>query len=430
MGGATSHMKIQVFGCSHHTAPLSFREQVAFAQPDVDTALHELRREFPKVQAVLLSTCNRIELYCAASEDDAPNCHQWVDFLARFHGMDSRQIHANFYTLENRAAIRHLFLVASSLDSMVVGEPQIAAQVKYAYQAAAQHQIAGPMIHGLLQAALKTARRVAHETALHQHRVSVPRVAIADFARRVFDRFDDKRTLVIGAGGMAEETIKYLREQGAVHVTVVNRHVERAELLARRWQGQAAPWERLWESLAVADLVISTTGAPTTLVSLPEFLRIEPARNGRLLLILDLAVPRDFDPAIGDRPGVRLFSVDDLKAACDRNRRARDDEIPAAMLIVEEETEEFLSELRHRAIAPTILRLQQGWHAPKEAELERLFHKVPHLSEQARHTIRHSFDRLLGKLMHPPLESLRVQSRAGVPTDLLEAVDTLFQLKG
>ena len=189
---------------------------------------------------------------------------------------------------------------------------------------------------------------------------------------------------MIGAGEMAEETLKYLRQQGAVHVTVVNRHIERAEALAQRWQGQVVPWERLGEALAAADLVISTTGAPTTLVSLPQFLGIEPARNGRPLLILDLAVPRDFDPAIGDRPGVYLFSVDDLKAACDRNRRARDGEMPAALRIIEEETERFLAELRHRAVAPTIRRLQQGWQMPKEAELERLFHKLPQLNDRAR----------------------------------------------
>ena len=336
-------MKIQVFGCSHHTAPICVREQLAFGPTDVEVALSELRREFPAVEAVLLSTCNRVELYSAAADGDAPTCRQWVDFLARFHGMDASRILAHLYVREDRAAVRHLFLVASSLDSMVVGEPQILAQVKQAYQVADQQQAAGPMIHGMFQAALKTARRVANETALHQHRVSIPSVAIADFARQVFERFDDKQTLVIGAGEMAEETLKYLRQQGAVHVTVVNRHIERAEALARRWQGQVVPWERLWEALAAADLVISTTGAPTTLVSLPQFLRIEPARNGRPLLILDLAVPRDFDPAIGDRPGVYLFSVDDLKAACDRNQRARDGEMPAALRIVEEETERFLA---------------------------------------------------------------------------------------
>ncbi len=422
-------MKIQVFGCSHHTAPICIRERLAFGPTEVEIALSRLRSEFPAVEAVLLSTCNRVELYSAAIESEAPTCRQWVDFLARFHGTDSSRILSHIYAREDRTAVHHLFLVASSLDSMVVGEPQILAQVKQAYQVADQQQAAGPVIHALFQAALKTARRVANETSLHQHRVSIPSVAVADFARQIFERFDDKRALVIGAGEMAEETLKYLRQQGVVHVTVVNRHVERAEALAQRWQGQVMPWERLLEALTAADLVISTTGAPTTLVSLSQFLCIEAARNGRLLLILDLAVPRDFDPAIGDRAGVYLFSVDDLQAACDQNQRARDGEMPAARRIIEEESERFVAELYHRAVAPTIRRLQQEWQMPKEAELERLFHKLPQLSDRARHEIRNSFDRLVGKLIHPPLESLRAESRSGVPTALLNAVDTLFRLK-
>ena len=267
---------------------------------------------------------------------------------------------------------------------MVIGEPQILAQVKQAYQVASQQRAAGPAMHAMFQAAIKTARRVANETMLHQHRVSIPSVAIADFARQVFDCFDDKQTLVIGAGEMAEETLKYLRQQGAVHVTVVNRHIERAEALAERWQGYVLPWEQLWDALAAADLVISTTGAPTTLVSLPQFLRVEPARKGRPLVILDLAVPRDFDPAISERPGVYLASVDDLAAACDRNRLARDSEIPAALRIIEEESERFLADMHYRAVRPIICRLQREWQMPKEAELERLFQKLPQLSDRAR----------------------------------------------
>jgi glutamyl-tRNA reductase len=422
-------VKIRIFGCSHHSAPICVREQLAFGPSDVENALLQLRREFPAVEAVLLSTCNRVELYSAAADGDAPTCRQWVDFLACFHGMDASRIMAHTYEREDIAAVRHLFLVASSLDSMVVGEPQILAQVKQAYQVASQQQAAGPTIHGMFQAALKTARRVASETTLHQHRVSIPSVAIADFAAQIFERFDDKQTLVIGAGQMAEETLKYLRQQGAVSVTVVNRHIERAEALAKRWQGRAVAWEHLAGALAAADLVISTTGAPTAVVTLPQFLCIEPVRRGRVLLVLDLAVPRDFEPAIGDRPGVYLFSVDDLRAACERNQRARDGEMPAALRMIEEEAGRFLAEVCHRAVAPAIRRLQQGWSVPKEAEIDRLFGKLPQLNDRARDEIRQSFDRLVNKLLHPPLESLRTESRSGVPVALLDAVDTLFPAK-
>ncbi len=212
-------------------------------------------------------------------------------------------------------------------------------------------------------------------------------------------------------------------------VTVLNRHLDRATAVADRWHGLAAPWARLVEALIAADVVVSTTGSPTNIVSLPQFLRVEAARQGRPLLILDLAVPRDFDSTIGSRPGVCLVSIDDLKAVCEQNRRARDVEMPAALRIIEEESDAFLAKLRQRAVAPTIRRLQEGWQMPKEAELEQLFDRLPQLSQHARYEIRHAFDRLVGKLLHPPLESLRTESRGGAPGALLDAVDTLFQLK-
>ena len=215
-------------------------------------------------------------------------------------------------------AVQHLFTVAASLDSMVVGEPQILAQVKQAYQLATEEGSTGPLLHAAFQAALKAAKRVAGETTIQQRRVSIPSVAVADFAQQIFERFDDKHTLVIGAGEMAEETLRYLKDQGARDVTVVNRSPERALELAGRWGGRARPWDDLLAAMAEADLVISTTGAEEPIVTLEQFLTVEPRRHGRPLFILDLAVPRDFDPAIGDRPEVYLYSIDDLREACER----------------------------------------------------------------------------------------------------------------
>ena len=422
-------MKVQVVGLSHHNASLSLRERLAFSPEQTSFALSRLRGEFPEVEAVLLSTCNRVELYTATESAAAPTRPQVARFLARFHGLDPSEIEDRLYHRADEAAVRHLFTVASSLDSMVVGEPQILSQVKQAYQLAAEQQSTGPLMHAAFQAATKVARRVASETALQQRRVSIPSVAVADFAQQIFERFDDKNTLVIGAGEMAEETLRYLRDQGAGDVTVVNRRPERAEPLARRWHGRVLGWEHLPEALARADLVISTTGAEEPVITLEQFSPIEASRYGRPLFILDLAVPRDFDPAIGDRPGVYLYSIDDLRDTCDRNRQQREKELPAAMRIVRQETARFMADLHHRATGPVIRRLQKGWQKPKEEELRRLFNKLPELDEQARAEIRQSFDRLVNKLMHPPLESLRDESRHGIPNALLEALSKLFQLK-
>jgi glutamyl-tRNA reductase len=252
---------------------------------------------------------------------------------------------------------------------------------------------------------------------------------VADFAQQIFERFDNKHTVVIGAGEMAEETLRYLRDEGARHITVVNRHVERADQLAAEWNGRAVGWEQLTEALATADLVISTTGASEPIVTLEHFGRIERSRQPRPLFILDLAVPRDFEPAIGQRPDVYLYSIDDLQAACQRNRRDRDRELPAAMRIIEQETGRFMAEWYHRATKPLIQQLRQGWEKPKEEELRRLLNKLPELDDRAKEEIRRAFDRLVNKLLHPPLESLRDESRHGIPRTLLDALAKLFRLK-
>ena len=422
-------MLARVVGCSHHGTSIALRERLAFSREQLREALDHWRRVFPGVEAVLLSTCNRVEIYAATERETEPGLDQIAGFLARFHGLDPAEVVKHLYQYSDDAAVQHLFTVASSLDSMVLGETQILAQVKEAYQTATEQDNAGPLLHATFQAALRVAHRVAKETTIHQRRVSVPSVAVADFARQVFERFDDKHALVIGAGEMAEECLRYLRDEGIQRVTVINRHFDRAADLARRWEGQAAPWENLAASLAAADLVVSTTGATEPVVTADRFAAVEALRFQRPLLILDLAVPRDFEPSIGDRPNVYLYSIDDLQAVCRRNRAARDRELPSAMHIVEQETIRFMAKMRRHAVGPVIERLRQGWRKPKEEELERLLNKLPELDDRAREEIRRSFDRLVNKLLHPPLESLRDESREGVPRGLLDALARLFQLK-
>jgi glutamyl-tRNA reductase len=422
-------MKLQVIGCSHHGTSIAVRERLAFSPTQVAEALDEWRRVFPETEAVILSTCNRVEIYAATDGDDLPAFPQVAGFLGRFHGLEPDEILSHLYQLEDREAAKHLFSVACSLDSMVLGESQILAQVKQAYQLATEHESTGPLLHSAFQAALSTARRVAGETAIQQRHVSIPSVAVADFAQQIFERFDDKHTVVVGAGEMAEETLRYLQGQGARHITIVNRSPQRADELAEQWHGRAVLWDQLIEALATADLVISATGAGRPIVGLEQFARIERARQRHPLFILDLAVPRDFDPAIGDRPDVYLYSIDDLQAACERNRRYRDKELPAAGRIIEQETDGFMTDWYHRATGPLIQQLRAGWQKPKEEELRRLLNKLPQLDDHAREEIGRSFDRLINKLLHPPLESLRDEARHGIPDSLLEALAKLFKLK-
>jgi len=423
-------MKVQLVGCSHHHATLAVREQLAFTPVQAVEALERFRARFPLSEAVLLSTCNRMEFYTAAeTPQTGPSHTDVVEFLAHYHGLRWQDIFEDLFEREGDEAVLHLFTVASSLDSMVVGEPQILTQVKEAYELASKANTTGPTTNQVFQAALRVAKRVAHETSINEKRVSIPSVAVGDFAKQIFERFDDKKVLVIGAGEMAEETLRYLRDEGASHITVVNRSRARAEEVAARWQGKAADWDRLAEELTAADLVVSTTGASEPVVNVDQYRQIEPGRYQRPLFVLDLAVPRDFDPTIGDRLGVYLYSIDDLQQACQRNRQERENERPAAMAIIQEEAGRFMSGLNHRATGPIIKRLKEGWEAPKEDELRRLFNKLPQLDDRSRDEIRQSFDRLVNKLLHPPLESLRDEAHKGVPHGLLDALKHLFQIK-
>ena len=423
-------MTLAFVGGTHRTVPLALRERLAFSAEQAAEALGRFRDRFPGREVVLLSTCNRVELYAAGEEAAVPPpAEQLVSFLAECRGIDASVLAPVLARESDEAVVRHLFSVASGLDSMVLGEPQIVAQVKQAWALAQRQETTGPLTGGMFQAALRTAKRVASETALGRERLSIPSVAVADFARGVFERFDDKRVLVIGAGKMAHETLRYLREAGAHDIVVVNRTAERADRLAAGLGGRPGRFADLIAELAAADLVVSTTGASAPVVTADIFTRAEIAREGRPLVVLDLAVPRDFDPAIGARPGVWLYSIDDLGAACEANRRSRQGEMPAALAIVDEEARRFMGDLHHRSTAPVIEQLRAGWSETGDAELDRLFRRLPELDETARVEIRKAFERYAAKLLHSPLTSLRNESRSGPPHGLLDALKRLFDLK-
>ena len=424
-------MTLAFVGGTHRTVPLALRERLAFSAEQAAEALTRFRERFPGREGVLLSTCNRVEFYAACADADGPPPppDQLVSFLAECRGIDASLLTPVLAGDRDEAVVRHLFSVAAGLDSMVLGEPQIVAQVKQAWSLAQESRTSGPLTGEMFQAALRTAKRVATETALGRERLSIPSVAVADFASGVFERFDDKRVLLIGAGKMAAETLRYLRVAGARDVLIVNRTAGRAGDLAARLGARAGRFENLSAELAAADLVVSTTGATAPVVSLELFAEVELRRAGRPLVVLDLAVPRDFDPRIGQRPGVWLYSVDDLAAACAANRKSRQRELPAALTIIDEETQRFMGDLHHRSTAPVIERLRAGWNETGEAELDRLFRRLPGLDDASRAEIRQSFDRYAAKLLHPPLASLRSESRAGSPHGLLDALKRLFDLK-
>lgn len=424
-------MNLQMVGCSHKDAVVEFRERLAFSDEHVSRALQEFRSKFPAAELVLLSTCNRVELYVAAhQEKDCPSHSQIIEFLANQHNLPPDQLLNHVSHRSGNEVVEHLFTVAAALDSLVVGEAQILSQVKQAYDKATELGAAGPVTHTTFQTASRVAKRVQHETAIHRRRVSIPSVAVGEVAPEFFETLVDKRVLLIGAGEMGAETMRYLQDAGAQNITIVNRSQQRSIDLAQSLNAKSAPWEDLFKQMSQADLIVSTTGSTEPIVTLEQFREVHSARYERLLLILDLAVPRDFQPAIGELPGVYLYSVDDLQASADRNRREREKEWPKALKIINDEVQSFVASLGARATGPVIKQLREQAESIKQSELERLLKRLERADtpEKQQAEVTQAFDRLVNKLLHPPLASLRDDAESGHREGLLEALRRLFQL--
>jgi glutamyl-tRNA reductase len=377
---------------------------------------------------VLLSTCNRVELYTTAADDAELDRDAVAEFLADQHHLQPDEVVDQMIYRSGSEALEHLFTVAASLDSMVVGEAQILSQVKQAYDLACNTGSAGPLTHSVFQAANRAAKRVQQETSIHRRRVSVPSVAVGQVAFEVFDSLHNKRVILCGAGEMGEETLRYLKQAGASDICIVNRGYERAVALAKAFGVETALWDSLAEQVVDADLLIGTTSATEAILDEASFLPLHAKRQNRVLLVLDLAVPRDFDPAIGELSSVYLYGIDDLQTACERNRRERQKEWPKAKQIIAEETQRFMQAMNHRATGPVIQRLREQAQDLKNDELERLINKLQLGDPSVKTEIEKSFDRLINKLLHPPLASLRDDAAQGHRRGLLVALRHLFNL--
>ncbi len=425
-------MNLLALYCTHQTTPLAIRERLAFASRErIEQAYAELRRRIPGCEAVILSTCNRVELYLASPADDANQTrNQLAQFLSEFHQVPLDEFVGELQAASDSEAVWHLFEVISSLDSMVLGEPQIVNQVRQAYREAEEFGVCGPVVHSLFQSAIRVSGRVRSETKLAEGRVSIASVAVGDFAKRIFDNFGDKLVLIVGAGEMAEETLRYLKDAGVREIVVVNRSPERAERLAKEWGGRAEPWSDLDHWLGRADVIVSTTGADKPIVDVARFRKARAAVARHDAVILDLGAPRDFEPGVGNLDDVFLYDIDSLRRTCEENRHARVREIDHARRIVAEEQRRFMEEFHHRASGDVFARLMQDWHGISKEELGRLFNKLPHLTPKDREAIERSVERIVNKLLHPPLTVLKDEAREGTPHSLITALKRLFRLDG
>jgi glutamyl-tRNA reductase len=286
-------------------------------------------------------------------------------------------------------------------------------------------------MHAVFQHANRVAKRVGHETEIHTRRISVPSVAVSEMARDVFERFDDKKVLVIGSGEMGRETLPYLINEGAKSITIVNRSLENAQKLAEEFGVRSEPWDRLDANVIAADLIVSTTGATEPIITESRFRKLQTARNNRMLVVLDLAVPRDFEASIGRLPYVYLYSVDDLQVVCNRNRTFREQQLPKAKRIIKEEVERIVSDWKIRASGDTIRALRDRAAEIRTSELSRLFGKqsMQNASPEVQQEIEHAFDRLVNKILHQPLQSIRDVSQNEQRDSLVSALRWLFKIR-
>jgi glutamyl-tRNA reductase len=424
-------VKLLALGVDHRRAPAPVREALAFEGARRDEGLEALARAFPGGEFVVLSTCNRVEVYAAGDGSSIPTTGALIDFLAHFHDRAADDFAAHLVDHHDARAVAHLFKVAASLESLVLGEGQILGQVRDAYKAARARKTVGPILHAVFDHAIRVGKLVREQTGMDKGKLSVASVAV-DVARDVFDTFVDKTVLVIGAGKMGDLTLQHLSTLRPGSILITNRNPERAQAVADRWGGRVIPFERLEEALVEADLVVSTTAADRPIVDLATYARVQKARKNRLALILDIAIPRDFDPRIGDLEQVMLYNVDDLQGQAEQNRKNRQKGIDPALAIIERETEICLAALRHRTQAGVVLRqLGDYADAARLRELEALFARQPGLTQDQRDDIAHAFQRLQNQFLHHPRTALRTAASAEPaehPHPLLHAVKALFGL--
>jgi glutamyl-tRNA reductase len=401
-------------------------------------ALRTLRKTFPGHEFTIVSTCNRVELYSAIDADRIDATSRNVDgpelasFLARFHGVSADELRKYAVVHQGDGVVGHLFRVSSSVESVVLGEGQILGQVREAYRMAVSNQSVGWILHAVFQHALKVGKKVRETTGLGTGKLSVASVAV-DLAREVFDHFYDKTVLVIGAGKMAELTLTHLSALKPGKTVVINRSLPKARQLADRFGGTVLEYDRLNQALIDADLVVSTTASPQPIMDLETYNRIQRARRYRLALILDIALPRDFDDRIGQLDQVMLYNVDDLRAQVERTMAQRRGGLSAANRLIDTEVAACLASLRHQREASSVLKAL-GEHADKlrESELDDLYDRCPDLSDKQRQAIERMAFRLQNQLLHEPRAALRSRSRS-VESGLFslsEAVAELFGLFG
>ena len=419
-------MHIVIVGLSHKTAPVEIREKLAFAPTAMEQPLRQLL-ELPSIaEGLIVSTCNRVEL-CAATKEPEAAIVELRRFLAEFHEISAEEINDSLFDYQGEEAIRHLFRVASSLDSMVLGEPQILGQIKTAYGYAAEFKTAGLILNRFLHKAFSVAKRVRTETAIASNAVSVSFAAV-ELARKIFDRIDDKGVMIIGAGEMCELAARHFVSNGVSKVLVTNRTFERAEQLAAEFNGKAVPFDNFVDNLAEVDIVMTSTGAPNFILGKRQMEEVLKRRKNRPMFLIDIAVPRDIDPKVNKLDNAYLYDVDDLQGVVQANLKERQKEAGKAEAIVEQEIGQFHLWLGNLEVKPTIIALRQKLEGIRQQELEKTFGNLKDLGKKERKSIEAMTNAIINKILHRPTSVLKSAQNDTSGEDYVDAVRALFDL--
>jgi glutamyl-tRNA reductase len=425
-------MKLALTGINHRTAPVQVREKFAFRAEEIPAALALLQSRGVR-EALILSTCNRVEIAAALPPDIAPET-LLHGLLAGRDDLTPEALQPHLYVFEDAEAIRHLFRVAASLDSMIVGEPQILGQLKQAYLQARDHGLIGTVLDAVLSRAFNVAKRIRSETEIGQSAVSVSYAAV-ELARDIFGSLNKKRVLVLGAGKMSEGAARHLLRAGASEILITNRTPERARELADLFRGEIVAYERFPARLAEVDIVITSSAAPAYVIG-PEMVRraIESRKNQPMFLI-DIAVPRNIDPEVNSIEHAFLYDIDDLQRLTERNLKARKEVAQAAEKIVSEEVSRLEARLREREVTPTIVSLQEQLEEIRRDVLDRYRGKLGALNEDQERAVEALTRGIVNKIAHGPISEMRRHAAAqtaepaGGEGELVSAVRRIFGLR-
>lgn len=420
-------MHIIVVGMNYRTAPVEIREKFAVPESDWQEALRQLRQTKSVLECVMVSTCNRTELYVVV--DRLHMCGHFIrSFMETWFGISRQQFTPYLYIYEDDQAVEHLFQVSCGLDSMVIGETQILGQIRNAFLFAQNEGVTGTWLNTVFKQAITLAKRAHAETSINENAVSVSYAAV-ELGKRIFGSFQGKKVLILGAGKMSELTVKHLYANGAAEVMVANRTLSRAEELAKQFDGRAGTLDEAEQMLVEADIVISSTGSKEYVLTADDVKRAMSRRKSRSLFFIDIAVPRDLDPAISDVSNVFLYDIDDLQGIVESNLARRRKEAAKIEAFIADELEEHRLWLKMLGVTPMIRSLQSKAERIHQDTLQSLFNKLPELSEREEKLIRRLTKSMLNQMMHDPINQIKELAAEKNGDEALRLFSQIFALE-